>query len=123
MNREEQIRLPVPLQRPLDALGDDAQKFAKIILQQQGRRGGKNKKPDALQQLIISIVRKYPTITVQKLLAILQDRTGPGLIIDGIEDGEILFRDRIGLHEPLKSAQISGLKDRLSRAKKFLRSR
>jgi hypothetical protein len=34
-----------------------------------------------------------------------------------------LFRDRIGLHEPLKSTQISGLKDRLSRAKKFLRSR
>ena len=93
------------------------------VLSEQARRARQSRKPDALQLLIIEFVRRNPSLTASQLLDKLREQSQVGSVIDGIEDGQILFRQRIGNHEFLKDAPVSGLKDRLSRAKKIFCSR
>jgi hypothetical protein len=83
------------------------------------RLGGKAKKQDALQLLIVKIVLKQPKITGKQLVLELEKVRDARGGIDDIEDGTIHFVD--GGH--LKSAPVSGVKDRLSRAKRTVNSR
>jgi hypothetical protein len=75
------------------------------------------KKPrvDALQAEIEKIVSHKPTITRDELFTQLEQLKGLGIIQD-IEDDLIHFSS--SENEPVKTATISGLKDRLSRARK-----
>lgn len=88
-----------------------------------GRLGGGSKKTDALQELILEVVRCNPRITEPQLLAKLRDRLQQGVIVEIDEDPsspdppEIEFNDH---HGKWGHAPISGLKDRLSRAKKAI---
>ena len=84
------------------------------------RLGGSSKKTDALQEVILEEVQKRPAITVTDLLKHLQSLQDLRQVVDDIDDGAIFFTDRNG-HS--KKAPVSGLKDRLSRAKKALKSR
>jgi hypothetical protein len=83
-------------------------------LAQWGR--GKRDKPDALQKIIIEIVKSNPSLKIGELLPALTDLKGEGIIED-IDDENISFDDG-GV---LKDAAISGLKDRLSRAKQKIK--
>jgi hypothetical protein len=83
------------------------------------RRGGAARKTDALQALIIELVRKTRSLTTPELLDRLRERQRGG-VVDDIEDDTIAF---YGHDNHPKTAPISGLKDRLSRARKILRSR
>jgi hypothetical protein len=83
------------------------------------RRGGLARKSDALQVLILEIVTNTPSITEPELITELQARQSGGIIED-VSDGSIWFTSHSG-HS--KMASLSGLKDRLSRAKKAIRSR
>lgn len=65
-------------------------------------------------------VQKRPAITVTDLLKHLQSLQDLRQVVDDIDEEAISFTDRNG--HP-KNAPISGLKDRLSRAKKALKSR
>jgi hypothetical protein len=82
--------------------------------------GGKSPKTDTLQKMIISIVRDKPIISVSQLLPQLRRQAGEGVIdhIDNAETPErsIHFYTQAGT---IKTAPVSGLKDRLSRAKKI----
>lgn len=82
------------------------------------RRGGRARKLDALSRVIRKIVRARPQITKPELLDALNARAGIDGVIVEIDDKEgiISFLDR-GI---LREALISGLKDRLSEAKKEL---
>jgi hypothetical protein len=82
-------------------------------------RGGLATKTDALQQIILKIVEKKPSITQPELVEQLRAHQHDG-VIDDIGDADISFRTHTG---KLKTAPLSGLKDRLSRAKKAIRSR
>ena len=104
------------------------------------RRGGRADKTDALQDFIIAILRKEPKITVTQLLVKLRLATQPGGPIEEVTDKDISYIEQKDKERALKdatrrgrggrtpvesvsrSAPISGLKDRLSRARKKLKS-
>src|SRR5690349_823189 len=124
MQYDEQIRLPKYYRKSLDAHGNDAERFLSICKKSQARKAGSRPKTDSLQQLIKSIVRKHRKITVSALLVKLEEHASvPGAVIEEIAEGKIHFRCRSGGRDSSNWAPISGLKDRLRRAKEFLGAR
>jgi hypothetical protein len=107
---------------------DDAEDTKRVLQASFARKGGKACRSDALQELMIRIVRNKPQITTGQLLRELAGKPGEGTITridcesDVLADGprEIHYIDHDG--RP-KSASIPGLKDRLSRIKAKLGSR
>jgi len=107
------------------------------------RRGGRAAKSDPLQDFILAALRIKPNITAPQLLDDLKRAAQPGGPIEEVDDEVIAFIDvkdeRRSMEKPEghpirkgkggrkpqvvgRSAQISGLKDRLSRARKKLKS-
>jgi len=82
------------------------------------RKGGRVRKADALTRLIRGIVSDNPTITTQQLLIQLKRLVGQGTIYS--IDTAIHFYKK---DEELTTAPVSGLKDRLARAKQKIHSR
>jgi hypothetical protein len=129
LQAQELLGTPLRLQKSLEkALADaderihGAKRLFKRVRTDLARKGGAATKTDALQRLILEIVRKNRDITAPQLLAWLE-RHKAGTAISDIDDqsevaaGEVRrihFADR----GKDKSAPISGLKDRLSSAKK-----
>ena len=120
---DEPLRgVPAYCQTTLEASLADAEYEKQRFLSQQGRNGGQVKKSDALQQAISDLVRRDPNVTASELENMLTKERFP-LIVD-LEDGKIYFTQPDGSTDGrLKVTPISGLKDRLSRAKKILKSR
>jgi hypothetical protein len=124
----EQAELQVPLgrQRSFGALLDKAEQrlvaHRERLLpegrRENGRRGGKARKSDALQLLIEKIVGKARAIDCPTLLQILQSKQKCG-IIEEVVDEDISFTDANGRS---KSIKITSLKDRLYRARKKVNS-
>jgi hypothetical protein len=100
-----------------------AEKAKEIVLTGLARKGGSAPKGDALQELILEIVRKDPCISQAQLLDMLTGDAGAGVVtsIDG--PSPLLEGDTPCIHfvnddgRP-KTASVQGLKDRLSRAKR-----
>ena len=91
---------------------------ANAIMKAKQSKIAKNSRRDALQIEILGIVQKKPQITSAQLLAELQSLQNIRTIVE-VTGEEISFAsDDKG---NLNAAPISGLKDRLSRAKKELR--
>jgi hypothetical protein len=120
----ERIRgLLVYYQTSIEQSLADAEEDRKWFLSRQARDAGRAKKPDALQQAILGLVGKDPSMTEAKLKDMLTRDRFPELIVE-VDDETIWFVPPDGSRdERLKGAPISGLKDRLSRAKKTLKSR
>lgn len=78
-------------------------------------KGGRARKPDLLSRFIEDIVKSRPTIAESQLLRCMKDHSP----IDPIAE---MDDDYIHLSDG-KVVRIAGLKDRLSRAKKKLKSR
>jgi hypothetical protein len=114
--------VPVPYQKSFESMLENAERAKQRVLAHQGQKGGRAKKIDALQELIISLVRVRPTMTVSQLLEAFE-REPRGVIIE-IVAGQISFAQPNGTPEGrMKEAAVSALKDRLSRARKKLNSR
>jgi len=77
------------------------------------QKAGRASKADALQELILECVFKNPKLTEKELLGILHENK-LGSIIGDIDEQFVYFRSK----GKDKQASISGLKDRLARAKK-----
>jgi hypothetical protein len=92
----------------------NAQRVGRRFISQFARKGGRARKTDRLQTLIEQIVQDQPDISVRELEAKLRECQG----IDPIQeiDGDIIFFTEA--HDRTKRGKLSGLKDRLSRAKK-----
>ena len=126
MHAEATKRLPVYYQKSFEQALQDAAALLNdpVLLKRTHRRlsrfGGSSKKTDALQEVILEAVQKRPAITVKDLLKHLRSRQCLRQVVDDIDDEAISFTDRNG-HS--KEAPVSGLKDRLFRAKKALSSR
>jgi hypothetical protein len=112
--RQVQVHSRVTLEKALATAEETKQRF----LSQQGRSGGRAKKSDALQELIVGVVRARPAITCAELLAELRDRC-PIPPLEEIDKETIFFVNRDGRGA---EAKICGLKDRLSRGKKTIRA-
>jgi hypothetical protein len=118
--RDEQLR-GVELKRRISiyAALEDAERARARFLAAHSRKGGKAEKTDTLQTLIGDTVAQRPTITAPELLEALRRHVNCHPIQE-ITKEFIWFTDR---HGKSKKARLTGLKDRLSRAKKNLRSR
>jgi hypothetical protein len=117
--RSEVVRaIPVRCQMSIYQALEIAEGIGKQFLAQQSCKGGKAKKTDALQLLIVRIVERRPAITTDELKEELYAHQGIDVISD-IDVGVISFTNHNG---NLKDAKLSGLKHRLSRAKANFRS-
>ena|ERR1700676_186607 len=116
----QQLRaVPLTYQVPLEKALEDAARAEQRFSTQRARRGGTARKTDSLQLLIQQIVTHHPDISKDELLKTLRANQGIDSVED-IDEDTIHFTNHDG--RPKKAA-ISGLKDRLSRAKKKLKSR
>ena len=81
----------------------------------------KRPRSDALQKIIIEIIRSQPNLTAAEVLAVLKTHKGDSIIeyIDE-ENKNIEWKDS---NENPKSTPISGLKDRVRRAKRIISAR
>jgi hypothetical protein len=64
----------------IEKLLADAEGDKQRFLSQQARKGGRAKKPDALRQTILGLVRRDPAITEAKLKDMLTRERFPGLM-------------------------------------------
>ena len=106
------LRERMSFERALEA----AENYHHTIKRGLAQKGGRALKEDSLQRLIMSIVQHTPNVTTKLLLRALE-REPPGRVIKHIGNELIEFSDDNGI---VQTAPISGLKDRLSRAKKKL---
>jgi hypothetical protein len=93
-----------------------------------GCQGGKVAKTNSLQDLISKIVRSKPQISERNLVKILREMANrESSVIDGVDcNADLLVGEHLKIHFTdrgvEKTALISGLKDRLYRAKKPFRA-
>jgi hypothetical protein len=90
------------------------------VVSSRARRAGSAEKVDALQSFINSVVEKRPKITGPELLDKIRAEVGSGGPIVDLDKTCIWF---VGAHDQLRSTTKRGLKDRLSRAKKKMKSK
>jgi len=119
---EQKRNVPVRNQATIEYLLAVAEAEKRRFLSQHARKGGQAKKTDALQQEIVKLVRRDPAITEARLKDMLTSDRFSELIVE-FDEETISFQPGDSKHGRLKEARISGLKDRLSRAKKSLKSR
>src|ERR1700730_2686543 len=117
MAAETQRQVPIPWQISIYGALLHAEIANRQFLADQSRRAGSAAKTDALQMFIINVVRANRSITHVQLLDKLRQAQQPGGLIEDIDNELISFVDGKGRG---KTARISGLKDRLSRARKKL---
>jgi hypothetical protein len=119
----ERRSVPVRFHKSFEEMLERADRIKQGVLIDRARRAGRAKKPDALQELIVSLLRRRPKLTAPLLLEALQSEQNRPIIVE-IDEGVIHFIQPDGTEDgKLKRAKVSGLKDRLSRAKNRLNSR
>ena len=123
MNSEILRRVPIYSRKTMELAFEDAEKRRAKIRSGDGSKGGRPRRGDALQGLIEEIVSARPSarpaISASALLEQLREFQHQGVVID-IEDDKIWFSDA---RDASRSAPISGLKNRLTRARKSAKSR
>jgi hypothetical protein len=120
MNSEILRRVPIYSRKTMELAFEDAEKRRAKIRSGDGSKGGRPRRGDALQGLIEEIVSARPAISsASALLEQLREFQYQGVVTD-IEDDKIWFRDA---RDASRSAPISGLKNRLTRARKSAKSR
>jgi hypothetical protein len=123
LDRDQMRGVPIAGQESIEFLLERADRLRRDVNTESARRAGRAPKADALQQYIVALVRKRPDITSRQLLAHLEQERWNGLIVE-IADGMVCFLQPDGIKDGrTKETPISGLKDRLSRAKKQVHSR
>ena len=114
MRDEIKRAVPIKSQKSIYAALEYAENTKQRFFSDRGRQGGLAKKTDALQELIEEFVECNPALTARQL----EDKLRGHEDIDPIQDiaeGVIYFTNHDG---STKTATLSGLKDRLSRAKR-----
>jgi hypothetical protein len=119
INSEIVRSVPVYSQKTMELAFKDAERRRAAIRKGDGRKGGRPQRGDAVQKLIEEIVAARQDIPISALIERLCAMQHYGVMQD-IEDDEILFTDASGA---MRTAPISGLKDRLMRARKSVKSR
>jgi hypothetical protein len=128
INSETARRVAIRSQKIFEDALQDAERAKQRFSRQQAQLGGFAPKTNGLEKIIADVVRQNPKISVVQLLMELRMQQGDG-IIDEIDETHIYFRqngtaerpeggDAVGKRVISASAPISGLKHRLTRARK-----
>jgi hypothetical protein len=123
MDSEVARAVPLRSRKTLEQALADVVGARKVFQADFSRRGGRARKSDALQGLILEIARRRPAITVGQLLWELKGVSGAEIIIRVESEADVLAGEGRKIHfmdydERPKTASLSGLKYRLARAKK-----
>jgi hypothetical protein len=115
-------------QKTLEQALADAEETKHTVQSNFSRKGGTTAKCDALQSLIREIVLKYPKITTRQLFHELKGARWAGTIVSIDEEDDVLADEARMIHfvndkGRQKTSPLSGLKDRLFRARKKINSR
>ena len=129
ISEQTSMRVPPRWLKSLEQALAHADHSRTILTHAFARKGGKAAKADALQRLIIEIARAEPNINTRQLLGKIRtmakggnsiiSRVGPKPDAPDDQNQQIHFENS----GESKSAPVSGLKDRLSRAKREILSR
>ena len=112
--------LPVYYQTSFYEALRESESTKRRFIAQQSRRAGSAEKVDVLQKFILDALRAKPRMTHVELLAVLgREQNIDGPIVE-VDEASVSFLDSRGR---LRAAPLTGLKDRLSRARKKLNSR
>lgn len=116
-----EVNLPLRDQSPFEVHLESAYQIYLECSSYFSKLGGRAMKEDPLQKYILELVQTRPRITSTQLLKVLVNEVRCGLIeeVDKDDEGLIYFKNGKGKRN---DAEISGLKDRLSRAKKKINS-
>ena len=122
MNFEILRGVPVKLRKSMERALADAAGAKDAFHADLSRMGGRARKSDALQDLILELVGKDQDMTESELLDKLKGEAGAGVVTSIDEPSDLLAGDTRCIHfvnddERPKRASVYGLKDRLSRAK------
>ena len=120
LSAEEARMVPVRNRQSLEQALAQAEKSRTIFQRSFSAKGEKAAKADGLGSVSLDIVRAEPDINAQGLLYKIRKMTpnGPTVVLK-VDRNQIHFED----NGKEKTARVSGLKDRLSRAKKKMLSR
>jgi hypothetical protein len=111
--RAEELRHAVYSRRPLEKVFIDVKASRERHQQEFAMRGVKARKPDKLNEEIHQIVKRRPDISCEDLLAELKAREKVSSIVEVTTEDVVLSDGKV--------VPLTGLKDRLSRAKKNMR--
>jgi hypothetical protein len=128
MRSETMRQVPVKSQKSLEQALADAAMARSTVQRGFSRKGGGAHKSDALQDLILEIVHETPRITAGRLARVLGGSRGAGVIVSIDKEPDILADEPRMIHfvddnGTLKTASLSGLKDRLFRPTREIASR
>jgi len=124
LESEQRMMVPVKNRKTLEGALEDAENLRRSLQHSFARKGGKTAKADALQCLISEIVSTKPNISCQQLLHKFRNlvRYGNEVVMKVDRQSDLVVDEVLRIHfqdyGKSKSAPISGLKHRLSRAKK-----
>jgi hypothetical protein len=117
IDAEQKKRVPIYYQTSIYTALAAAERAKQRCLSQQARKGGSAEKADRLQRLIEELVVRSPRLKVRQLEDKLRAHQGIEPIQD-IDNEEVYFTNFDGR---TKRATRSGLKHRLTRARKTVR--
>ena len=128
MRSETHRQIPIYSQKTLEQALADAEKVKNAFQSDFSRKGGSAHRCDALQSLIETIVVENPKITQGQLLRELRRDRAVGIVTSIDEESDTLADEAkeinfVNEDGTPKTASVSGLKDRLSRAKRQIASR
>jgi hypothetical protein len=120
-------QVPIKSRKSIGQALADAEKMRHFYQSAFARKGGKAFKGDALQSVIEEIVLKNPTLTIRQLCFRLKDQIGQGTVTSIDKESDVRADEPRMIHFEEDNgkrmlASLSGLKDRLFRAKKKIKS-
>ena len=126
--REIEVGRRLIFEAALEQADNTSTRIQGVVRHRQAKKASAARKPDLLTQAIEKIARRRPDINVSDLLVALKEISGPSQVIEEVdfETNAIYYRQSAVVRRsysttPLKHARFSGLKDRLSRAKRNIR--
>jgi hypothetical protein len=117
---EELRGVPLKNRQTLESAADDAYQEESRFRREFSRKGGRAVKEDFLNRLIHKLVLKQPSLTERQLFHKLRKLESEGNV--QLAPDEVTF-DFCDDNEKWKTALVTGLKDRLFRAKRKINSR
>jgi hypothetical protein len=116
---QEAVRgVPIYYRRTFEAWLDDAANAKATFHTEPSRKGGQAPKADPLSNLIVDLHKEDPQMNGRQLFHALRKEVGKGVIISIDPDGPQSKIHFVAADGKVKTASLSGLKHRLSRARK-----
>lgn len=110
--------VPVYYRRTFEAWLDEASNAKATFHTEPSKKGGQAPKADPLSKLVVDLHKANPQMNSRQLFYALRKEVGKGIIVSIDPDGPHRLIHFAATDGKVKTASLSGLKHRLSRARK-----